>query len=130
MFKKKTKIINTLRSIASLIQNFSFNRFLYQNQIINHNGQNTYGKNENNTVYFSLKFFSDELSNDDRAYAIIHEFAHFVLYRSNGADQHGRPNEIYIDDLFDIVDNRDKYSDNDIIDKSPDFYVFLCASCT
>ncbi len=100
----------------------------------------TYGVNKDGKIGLSDMFFEHRFTNKDRAYAIIHEFAHSVLHNSG--------EELYIDnfeetekgippraevfcDIFNTLNiyNKEKCI-NDIIKtkiiNSPDFYVLLC----
>lgn len=116
---------DNLLKIKRKIVNFKFENFGYNNIIENgiiENGlrQLTYGmtykKNLSEKIIFSGFFFN--LDCFDRTYAIIHEFAHFVLVGSS------LEKELYINDFLNNLPLDNKRVKKII--NSPDFYVLLC----
>lgn len=133
-------VFNNLGCIREKIVKYDFHNFKYIKLITNENRMQTYGVNKGGKIGLSDMFFGHGLTNKDRAYAIIHEFAHSVLHNSG--------EELYIDnfeetekgippraevfcDIFNTLNiyNKEKCI-NDIIKtkiiNSPDFYVLLC----
>lgn len=133
-------VFNNLDYIRIEITKYDFYNFKYTRLITNENKMQTYGVNKDGKIGLSDMFFEHRFTNKDRAYAIIHEFAHSVLHNSG--------EELYIDnfeetekgippraevfcDIFNTLNiyNKEKCI-NDIIKtkiiNSPDFYVLLC----
>ncbi len=145
-----TQINNNLKKIRERIVDYNFDNFEFQLSIKNKNGEDTYGKNENNKITWSKIFFNpDNLKDKDRAYAIIHEFAHFFLPNNNeelyinNFEQIAKtiqntevPNALKMFSIFNMseVFNFNSIKENNIdniikesgIINSPDFYVLLC----
>lgn len=133
-------VFNNLDCIRTEITKYDFYNFKHIRLITNENRMQTYGVNKDGKIGLSDMFFEHRFTNKDRAYAIIHEFAHSVLHNSG--------EELYIDnfeetekgippraevfcDIFNTLNiyNKEKCI-NDIIKtkiiNSPDFYVLLC----